>query len=161
METRCEKYKYLFWTQPPKDSQFKKSFSFPRVLENSGWSISYQQKSLRVMNKERRPKETLWSLCVCGCSSPRPSQTSTGNPSKSSCITQAQQPGFKGLATNIPMLQGEGQRGGFSVSPWGPEFQLNEAPSSERMFMKWSLCTLRITTGLPSTSNLFWVVLDT
>lgn len=59
METRCEKYKYLFWPQPPKDSQFKKIFSFPRGLENSGWSISYQQKSLCVMNKERRPKETL------------------------------------------------------------------------------------------------------
>lgn len=80
METRCEKYKYLFWPQPPKDSQFKKIFSFPRVLENSGWSISYQQKSLCVMNKERRPKETLWSLCICGCSSPRPSQTSMGTP---------------------------------------------------------------------------------
>lgn len=59
METRCGKYKYLFWPQPPKDSQFRKIFSFPRGLENSAWSISYQQKSLCVMNKERSPKETL------------------------------------------------------------------------------------------------------
>lgn len=106
---RSGKYNYLLWLQPPEDSQFGKSPSYPGVAESAEWSTRYHQTSSSATNKERRAEEAPGprdpTLQLQTFSEQRE------HPPASSYVTQAQQPDCKVADTNPAMLHNEGQRG--------------------------------------------------
>lgn len=69
-----------------------------------------------LMNEERDSGDALEPVCLWLLQLQTLSERH-GHPSKSCCVTQAQQPEFRVLDTNTLTLQVEGQRGGFRVSP--------------------------------------------
>ena len=101
-----------------KTPNLERSSVLPEFQRTADDPLGINRRAYLLMNEERDSGDALAPVCLW----PLQLQTLSerrGTPSKSCCVTQAQQPEFKVLDTNTLMLQVEGQRGGFRVSPRG------------------------------------------
>lgn len=101
-----------------KTPNLERSSVFPEFQRTPDDPLGINGRAYLLMNEERDSGDALEPVCLWLLQLQTLSERH-GYPSKSCCVTQAQQPEFKVLDTNTLMLQVEGQRGGFTVSPWG------------------------------------------